>query len=602
MQNITTSVTNYIKTPSTDYALLINGAWGSGKTYYLKNSLNKEIINVEIPDKEHYKVLYVSLNGMSNINQLSQSILLAFLKLDGKNKISQAVFSSIGTGINKLTSFISQGYFSFDITKLNLVSFLPISKIVFVFDDLERINSMLALDEVLGYINTNFVEHSNAKVILVGDIAKIENQKKFKDIKEKLIGREFIFSYNSSEIFSLLKTKYSANKKYLTFLENSKENIVTLIDKFEVYNLRTIFYFGYVLEIFYKHISSSGKNEPVQVILFAFFISVEFKKGAFSTDENIKRVDLINLVNNFFSSDLKNEEQKEFKTYFEYFANTYLRELRYYYKFFYSIYYYIVFGELKQDLIERDFKSNQADAYLNSLHNLQDPFVLSEDELKNNYDKVLEGLKSGIFNFYSHQYVFDSLFRLQKKDFINITVDELKQKIFGSLTISKKSPDFEWNIYGIDEIPVEDNPDSKEVFSKIKELHIAHLKEKENIKVKNILDQLSEEKAEYSKMMHSYRLIKLSAYFNANEIIAKLSSATNYSVTKFSRFLLEKYRYDCFETVADLPLMNSLIQKLEEGINDDSNTRLQKEILSEFKKKLVIIVSEFNKRIPKIDN
>lgn len=57
MQNITTNVLNYINTPSTDYALLINGAWGSGKTYYIKYSLNKEISKIKSPEKETYKVL-----------------------------------------------------------------------------------------------------------------------------------------------------------------------------------------------------------------------------------------------------------------------------------------------------------------------------------------------------------------------------------------------------------------------------------------------------------------------------------------------------------------------------------------------------------------
>lgn len=536
---------------------------------------------------------------MSSINQLSQAILLTYLKMNDKNKIGGFAFSSIGAGISKLSSFLSQGYFSFDITKLNLVSFLPNSKIVFVFDDLERINSMLALDEVLGYINTNFVEHSNAKVILVGDIAKIENQKKFKDIKEKLIGREFIFSYNSSEIFSLLKTKYLTNKNYLPFLENNKENIITLIDKFDIYNLRTIFYFGYVLEVFYKHISSSGKNEPAQVILFTFFISVEFKKGAFSTDENKKRVDLINLVNNVFAADLNNAKLKDNATYFEYFANTYLRELRFYYKFFYSIYSYIVFGELKQDLIERDFKSNPADPYLNSLHLIQDPYVLSEVELTKNYNKILEGLKSGIFNFYSHQHVFDSLLNLQELGLVEITIPVLKQKIFESLEIVKNKFNSEFNPYEIDEIPVADNKDSRDIFSKIKGLHFSHIKMLENSKVSNILKLLAEEKADYSKMTRSYRLVKLSDYFTVDEIIKNISSSTNHSVTKFSRFLFEKYRYDNFETVEDLSLMNSLLEKLEEGINDEGKTKLQKGILSEFKKKLVIIVSEFNKRNPK---
>jgi predicted AAA+ superfamily ATPase len=40
---ILTIIKDYIKEPNTDYAILINGAWGSGKTHFLKNSVGKRL-------------------------------------------------------------------------------------------------------------------------------------------------------------------------------------------------------------------------------------------------------------------------------------------------------------------------------------------------------------------------------------------------------------------------------------------------------------------------------------------------------------------------------------------------------------------------------
>lgn len=36
-------IKDYLKRKDTDYALMINGAWGSGKTVFIKNALKSEI-------------------------------------------------------------------------------------------------------------------------------------------------------------------------------------------------------------------------------------------------------------------------------------------------------------------------------------------------------------------------------------------------------------------------------------------------------------------------------------------------------------------------------------------------------------------------------
>lgn len=38
---LTDIIKNYVEQPDTDFAILINGQWGSGKTYFLKNDIFK---------------------------------------------------------------------------------------------------------------------------------------------------------------------------------------------------------------------------------------------------------------------------------------------------------------------------------------------------------------------------------------------------------------------------------------------------------------------------------------------------------------------------------------------------------------------------------
>lgn len=60
---ITQEILRYIEDSSYDYAVLIDGEWGCGKTYYIKNSLIKDIVSHEGEKENGRKVKYISLYG-----------------------------------------------------------------------------------------------------------------------------------------------------------------------------------------------------------------------------------------------------------------------------------------------------------------------------------------------------------------------------------------------------------------------------------------------------------------------------------------------------------------------------------------------------------
>lgn len=41
-ENIIKSIGNYINKENTDYAILLDGVWGTGKTFFIKNIFPKE--------------------------------------------------------------------------------------------------------------------------------------------------------------------------------------------------------------------------------------------------------------------------------------------------------------------------------------------------------------------------------------------------------------------------------------------------------------------------------------------------------------------------------------------------------------------------------
>ena len=44
---------DYLKKEKTDYALMINGSWGSGKTVFIKKTLNSEIEKIDCPKQKN---------------------------------------------------------------------------------------------------------------------------------------------------------------------------------------------------------------------------------------------------------------------------------------------------------------------------------------------------------------------------------------------------------------------------------------------------------------------------------------------------------------------------------------------------------------------
>lgn len=184
-------------------AIMIKGAWGCGKTYFIKEILGPKL--KPLLEKKNNHLCYISLNGISSINELMKRIQSIVLKT---NFIFKGELSSydidIITGIDSIFDEINlQGLmniaigakkkFEKRIVKNNL------NTSVFVFDDLER--CALPLKEILGAIN-DLVEHMKCKCIIVANEAEIDKVQDFTKIKEKFISRTIEFKPDINGFFT----------------------------------------------------------------------------------------------------------------------------------------------------------------------------------------------------------------------------------------------------------------------------------------------------------------------------------------------------------------------------------------------------------------
>ncbi|NPD91370.1 P-loop NTPase fold protein [Xylanibacter muris] len=197
--NIVNFLNEYMINPDPQYAVLLKGKWGCGKTYFI-NSWIKEYQKKDSIEKV-FEPVYVSLYGLSETQQITTAINRALYPIlyckaakAGKTLvkfISGIVFKhevdfnndgnadiTMSIGLDPLSIFKSEDE---QVKKGNLL----------IFDDLERCD--VPMKKLLGYLNY-FVEQCHCHLLIIGDENKItesENRKVFGEFKEKTIGREF---------------------------------------------------------------------------------------------------------------------------------------------------------------------------------------------------------------------------------------------------------------------------------------------------------------------------------------------------------------------------------------------------------------------------
>lgn len=243
-ENIVNFLNGYMMNPDPQYAVLLKGKWGCGKTHFI----NHWIDTYQKQDAED-KVLepvYVSLYGLSETKQITTAInrvlypilygkaakagktFLKFmsaivLKCDVDwNKDGNSDFS-MDLGLDALSIFKSEDE---KVKRGNLL----------IFDDLERCD--VPMKKLLGYLNF-FVEQCNCHLIVIGDedkIAEGENKKIFGEFKEKTIGREFEIA---TDIHSALDTFVNQTPKN-DFVVGHQEQIEKFFAMTECDNLRIL--------------------------------------------------------------------------------------------------------------------------------------------------------------------------------------------------------------------------------------------------------------------------------------------------------------------------------------------------------------------------
>lgn len=261
-------IKNYLENDKTRSAIMLTAPWGSGKSYYIQNTLIPDI------NKENgNKCVCISLYGIKRLEDISKALYLEIRapKLTAKTESSSSA-KIIGKTIMKgVSSFfgINLDVSGDDLQKL--YESIDLSGKLIILEDIERCS--IDIIEVLGYVN-NLVEQDGVKVLLVANedefirretprLDDVTEQKRSDFVlkytnkeyqftketegylrkKEKTISDTIVYKYPKTEsLRSIIGEFFSDDLSRLLTEDNVINDIINVMETVGTQNLRAVMY------------------------------------------------------------------------------------------------------------------------------------------------------------------------------------------------------------------------------------------------------------------------------------------------------------------------------------------------------------------------
>lgn len=273
-----------------EYAVMLKGPWGSGKTFLINKFIEERSSNSEL------KTLYVSLYGLNTTSQIDD---LFFRQLHPiLSHKGMKIAASIAKGLIKTAIKVDlnsdgkdDASISSQIPDIDFKEYFSNPhRCLLIFDDLERCE--IKIEIVLGYINS-LVEHEGLKTIIIANEDAIKSRHKdkeadsYKDIKEKLVGQTIEIRSSIEDAFNVFIEDIN-DIKTRRFIK-ANENIVYEIHKQSKRdNLRILKQALWDFERIGQNLTDRhwDNADPIKNILRSILIlSIEFRNGSFASDD-----------------------------------------------------------------------------------------------------------------------------------------------------------------------------------------------------------------------------------------------------------------------------------------------------------------------------
>ncbi|WP_165743945.1 hypothetical protein [Pseudoalteromonas sp. Z9A6] len=211
-----------LKDDSMPKMVLLNGAWGSGKTFWIENNL--------LTDDEY---LYLSLNGLGSIDDFYSNLISKFffnknIKAEDSSSFLdglQNILGSFNQENKGLISGLVSGFKGAAVAK----AISSIKNRIIVLDDVERIVKPNLAKEIMGVCQSLSQKNDKLKFIFATNV----NELKFENthtLIEKNFSGTVEFEINEDDFFQIVKENIADIATY----------VVEVLNKLELRNIRIL--------------------------------------------------------------------------------------------------------------------------------------------------------------------------------------------------------------------------------------------------------------------------------------------------------------------------------------------------------------------------
>lgn len=649
MEDLVESILDYIRADYTDYAIMLNGEWGSGKTYFWNHKIKPKIESMQVNGKR-LTAIYMSLYGISNLEEISKKIFIETTQLMDKNLKKYMDASGVGNIPEYAKTGLDMANF-FGVTqngdRLDYAQFFSTDDKVLCFDDLERAN--VDVIDILGYIN-NFVEHDHIKTIIICNEKELSTKLKnnnlemktfiatylldkenkltmktdkpmverirdtieyvfdkandYERIKEKLIGETFEYAPEFNYIINGLLMRFENYPDLIRFLRENTNFITSTFNKSGTRNLRILKHalndFKKVFDEVTKAYPNTNQRILQTMLIFTIAVSFEIKAGKITKDKFIN----INSNEEYKSILVSSRvfmDNRQF--YIKEFDNNYYYNFKAEYRFFKFIEKYVrtrifdmkVFKD-NMEVIRNTIDTNQLPGYKRLL--TEEYWKITDDQFPHVIEETLEDVKNGNIELIQIVKLFAYFTYFIKKDLILYDMRTIKSVFFNGMNIASLTSTYCDNVEEeLSQVAVEED-----IAQDMEEM-LVHFN-KINMQLK---DKMYREKAEeifkcipmkmeqfYDKFDKECMNIPIFKYYDPFQMFQRISCASNEDMVTIKEKLADRAKRFPKEIEEEMPNMRKLKQIMDDYI-DGKLPSIKIVLLEDFSNELGNILNSYQK-------
>ena len=650
MEDLVESILDYVRSDYTDYAIMINGEWGSGKTYFWNNKIKPKIESMQLNGKR-YTAIYMSLYGISNLEEISKKIFIETTQLMDKNlkKFMDA------SGVTSIPEYAKTGLDManfFGVTqngdRIDYGQFFSTDDKVLCFDDLERAN--VDVIDILGYIN-NFVEHDHIKTIIICNEKELSTKLKnsnlemktfiatylldkenklniktdkpmverirdtieyvfdkandYERIKEKLIGETFEYAPEFNYIINGLLMRYENCPDLIRFLRENTNLIISTFNKSGTRNLRILKHsltnFKKIFDMVNKSYPNTNHRVLQTMLIFTIAISFEIKAGKITKDKFVNINDNEEYKAILVSSRVFMDNRQ---FYIKEFDNNYYYNFKAEYRFFKFIEMYVRTRIFDMKIFKRDMEAiiNTVDTdklpgYKRLL--TEEYWKISDDQFGGVVSEVIEDVKNGNIELINVVKLFAYFAHFVRKGLIDYDMKTIKSVFLNGMNVSSLNSSYCPNVeeelasLAIEEDKSEDMEEILQHFNNINaQLEDKMYREKADEIFKYIPMKMEQFYDRFDKECMTVPIFK---YYDVFQMFQRISCASNEDIVTIKEKLLDRAKQYGDILQDELPNLKKLKQVMDDYI-DGKEPTIKMVILQEFADELGNVIREYNKK------